>query len=145
VNLSKLLALLGLVCISGLFFTLWITRGTSVSYITESLEVSTGNVQRIYSQGNFYWRVRISVVNSGQEDSKITSIYLSGIKANITQIPPPTDFFSVGELTPVVRGNGSKVIEVYIDSGFSMAAFNKLTISLYSDAGKIYNTNVNLV
>jgi len=85
------------------------------------------------------------VGNPGQDDSKITSIYLSGIQANITQIPPPTDFFSVKELAPIVRGNGSKVIEVYIDSGFSMAAFNKLTISLYSDAGKIYNTNVNLV
>jgi len=134
-----------ILCVSGLLTLIWVTHGASVSYIYENLKFSTVSVQRIYEPQNFYWKILVKVENLGQVDAKITDIYVSGNESNSTEMPPPIKGFSIYFLPTKLASGSSNEIEILVDSGYSMAAFDKLTFSAYTDTGKIYDLNITLV
>jgi len=142
---NNLLLLLAIVCISGILYFVWITKGSSINYLSESLEISTSSVQRVYSTRDFYWKIIIKIHNSGQNDVVLSSFFVSGSRANTTTIPPPVNNFSVDNLSMTIKAGESRDIEVGIDAGCPFTSFNKVTVSTYSETQKMYNLVVHLI
>jgi hypothetical protein len=142
---NNLLLLLAIICISGILYFVWTTQGSSINYLSESLELSASSVQRVYVKGNFYWKIIIKIHNIGQTDVVISNFYVSGSQANTTAIPPPVNSYSVDNLSTTIKPGESKDIEIGIDSGCVFSSFNKVTVSAYSNMDKMYNLVVHLI
>jgi len=145
VSRSNILFLMGILCVFGLLIFAWTTQGSSLNYLSENLKLSSNNVQRIYSAKNFYWKVSIKIKNTGQSDANLSCFYLSGSMANSTMVPPKTGDFSFETLYTVIKPGETREFVVSIDSSWSLAVFDKVTISAYSSTNKMYNLAVNLI
>ena len=144
-NRNNILFLMVMLCIFGLLFFVWTTQGSSINYISENLQLSTKSVQRIYEPNNFYWKLVINVQNTGQTDAILSTFYLSGSKASSAMVPPRTGGFSFETLSIVIKPGETRDFIVSIDSACSLAALDKITVSAYSGANKMYNLVVHLI
>jgi hypothetical protein len=136
---------MSLFCISGLFYFVWTTNGSSISYLSESVDLSCESVQRVYDSNNFYWKLVITVHNVGERDVDISKVFVGGTSVESASIPPPIAGCSVSDQTFIIEAGKSHSFEVMLDAAFSQTVFEKITVSVCSEADKMYPLTIRLI
>jgi hypothetical protein len=133
------------ICVTSLFYFVWTTQGSSINYLSESLELSCDSVQKVYDPKNFYWKLVLTISNIGESDTKIRSFYVGGTQVNSTLLPPPKGGFSVNESSMLIGAGESQRVELRIDASCPQTVMDKITVSAYSDSDKMYNLVIRLI
>jgi hypothetical protein len=87
----------------------------------------------------------MTVHNVGEHDVDISKIFVGGTSVESASVPPPIAGCSVSDQIFTIEPGESHSFEIMLDAAFSQTVLEKITISVYSEADKMYPLTVRLV
>ncbi len=144
-NKTSIIIAMSLVCILGLVYIVWSVNGTSISYLSEELELSSSRCVRIYNGSHYYYNVSFDVHNSGSSDISLVELYLDSKLVTSIGEPLTTQSISTNFKRSILRYGCQETINVYIDSDYRPAIMDRIKVSIITGSNKTYNLTAKLV